>query len=173
MELSATEWLDIMRREYLTDFVQAGGAAVKVAVTEQDTTRMRVRDELRRQGEAAGYCVAIVDAAQTKLHMIDRVFHTVAAQVPWHELARAFLAQTIIATGRHLPDDPDDLSLASLARANDVPALHIHASIGDALWRELYRDYAMSQEFRLAMVRLCRAQLDPDDEPAVTEAVLL
>jgi hypothetical protein len=28
----------------------------------------------------------------------------------------------------------------------------------------------MSQEFRLAQVRLCRAQLDPDDEPLVTEA---
>lgn len=173
MELRAAEWLDIMRREYLTDFVQAGGAAVKVAVAEQDATRASVRDELRRQGEAAGYCVALVDAAETKVHMIDRVFHTVAAQVPWQRLARSFLAQTIVATGRRLPDDPSDLSLTSLARVNDVPALHLHASIGDALWRELYRDYGMSQEFRLAMVRLCRAQLDPDDEPAVTEAVLL
>jgi hypothetical protein len=33
MEIAATAWLDVIRHEYLDDFVRAGGAAVKVAVT--------------------------------------------------------------------------------------------------------------------------------------------
>lgn len=173
MDLRASEWLDVIRRDYLDGFVRAGGAAVKVAVSGDDLARYRLRDELRQQGEAAGFRVVTVDAAETKVQMVDRVFHAVAAQMPWQEMARAFLARTIVGTGRQLPEDVSNLSLSALAEANDLPERHLHMSVADALWRELYRDFQMSQEFRLAMVRLCRAQLDPDDEPAVTDAVLL
>jgi hypothetical protein len=172
METLTSTWLDVVRREYLDDFVRAGGAAVKVAVTEDDPARHRLRDELQQLGEATGYRVAVVDAAQIKIQMIDRVFHTVAAQMPWEETSRAFLARTVAENGYQLPPDPSNLTLAALAEVNDVPERRLHTSITDILWRALYRDYAMSQEFRLAMVRLCRAQLYPDDEPAVTEAVL-
>lgn len=171
MEIQPSAWLDVIRQEYLDDFVRAGGAAVKVAVTEDEPSRHRLRDELRRLGEAAGYRVALVDAAETKVQMVDRVFHAVARQLPWEQTARAFLARTIAESGYRLPSDPTNLTLAALADVNDVPERRLNTSITDILWRELFRDYAMSQEFRLAMVRLCRAQLSPDDEPAVTEAV--
>jgi hypothetical protein len=171
MQIAATEWLDILGREYLGDFVRDGGAAVKFAVVEDSEGRARLRDALARRGAAAGYRVALVDAAETKVHLIDRVFHAVARQIPWDETARAFLARTL-AEAYTLPADPNDLTLAALAEANDVPERRLFTSVGDILWRALFRDYAMSQEFRLAMVRLCRAQLYPDDEPAVTEAVL-
>lgn len=172
MELTATAWLDVVRRDYLDDFVRDGGAAVKVAVTEDEPARLALRDELRRLGEASGYRVAVVDAAETKIQMMDRVFHVVAQQMPWEDTARAFLARTVVENGYQLPSDPTNLTLAALAEANDVPDRRLNTSITDILWRALFRDYAMSQEFRLAMVRLCRAQLYPDDEPAVTEAVM-
>jgi hypothetical protein len=172
MEIAPAAWLDVIRRDYLDDFVRAGGAAVKLAVSEDTPARYHLRDELRRQGEQAGYRVAVVDAAETKVQMIDRVFHAVARQMPWEETARAFLAQVIPEAGYQLPTDRSNLTLAALAEVNDVPERRLHTSIGDILWRSLFRDYAMSQEFRLAMVRLCRAQLYPDDEPAVTEAVM-
>lgn len=172
MEMQSSTWLDAIRRDYLDDFIREGGAAVKVAVTEEDAARHRLRDEIRHLGTVSGYRVAVVDAAETKIQMIDRVFHTVAAQMPWEETARAFLARTVVDEGYQLPADPANLTLAALAEANDVPERRLNTSISDILWRSLFRDYQMSQEFRLAMVRLCRAQLYPDDEPAVTEAVL-
>jgi hypothetical protein len=172
MEIPPTAWLDLIRHEYLDDFVRAGGAAVKVAVTEDEPARHRLRDELRRHGDAAGYRVAVVDAAETKVQLVDRVFHAIAAQMPWDETARAFLARTIAESGYRLSSDRTNLTLAALAEVNDVPDRRLSTSITDILWRELFRDYAMTQEFRLAMVRLCRAQLSPDDEPAVTEAVI-
>ncbi len=171
MEIQPSVWLDVIRQEYLDDFVRAGGAAVKVAVAGDEPSRHRLRDELRRLGEATGYRVAFVDAAETKVQMVDRVFHAVARQMPWEATARAFLARTVAESGYQLPSDPTNLTLAALADVNDVPERRLNTSITDILWRELFRDYAMSQEFRLAMVRLCRAQLSPDDEPAVTEAV--
>ena len=171
MRIRAEEWLGVVRDEYLSDFVRRGGAAVKFAVVDETPARHHLRDELRRLGESAGYRVAIVDAAETKVHLIDRVFHAVARQIPWEETARAFLAR-VLADSYRLPADRNDLTLAALAEVNDVPERRLHTSIGDILWRALFRDYAMSQELRLAMVRLCRAQLYPDDEPAVTDAVL-
>ena len=172
MEIQPSAWLDVIRQDYLTDFVHAGGAAVKVAVTEDEPARHRLRDELRRLGESTGYRVAVVDAAETKVQMVDRVFHAVARQMPWEETARAFLARTVTENGYQLPADPTNLTVAALAEVNDVPERRLNTSITDILWRALFRDYSMSQEFRLAMVRLCRAQLYPDDEPAVTEAVM-
>jgi hypothetical protein len=172
MEILPAAWLDVIRQEYLDDLVRVGGAAVKVAVTADEPARHRLRDELRRLGEASGYRVAVVDAAETRIQIIDRVFHAVASQMPWEETARAFLARTVTDHGYQLPTDPHNLTLAALAEVNDVPERRLHTSITDSLWRALFRDYAMSQEFRLAMVRLCRAQLYPDDEPAVTEAVM-
>jgi len=35
----------------------------------------------------------------------------------------------------------------------------------------VFRDYEMSQEFRLAMIRLCATQLDPNDEPTLSGAI--
>jgi hypothetical protein len=172
MEISPTAWLDVIRRDYLDDFVRAGGAAVKVAVTEDELARHALGDRLRSLGEAGGYRVALVDSAEVKIQMVDRVFQTVARQMPWEETARAFLARTVVENGYQLPADPTNLTLAALAEANDVPDRRLNTSITDILWRALFKDYAMSQEFRLAMVRLCRAQLYPDDEPAVTEAVM-
>ena len=171
MRIDPTVWLDVVRRDYLDDFVRQGGAAVKFAVVDAAPARERLREELRRLGAAGGYRVAAVDAAETKVHLIDHVFHAVARQIPWDETARAFLAR-VLAESYRLPADPSDLTLAALAEVNDVPERRLHTSITDILWRALFRDYAMSQEFRLAMVRLCRAQLYPDDEPAVTDAVL-
>jgi hypothetical protein len=172
MEISPAVWLDVVRHDYLDYFVRQGGAAVKLAVTETDPARFRLRDELRRHGEQAGYQVAFVDAAETKIQMIDRVFHAVARQMPWEQTARAFLARVIVDAGYQLPANRSNLTLTALAEVNDVPERRLNTSIGDILWRSLFRDYAMSQEFRLAMVRLCRAQLYPDDEPAVTDAVM-
>ena len=172
MEIASDTWLDVIRRDYLDDFVRAGGAAVKVAVTDDAPARDYVRNELRRLGEQAGYRVAVVNAAETRVQMIDRIFHDVARQMPWEETARAFLGQVIPDAGYQLPVDRSNLTLAALAEVNDIPERRLHTSISDILWRSLFRDYAMSQEFRLAMVRLCRAQLYPDDEPAVTEAVI-
>ena len=96
--------------------------------------------------------------------MVDRVFHAVARQMPWEDRPRVPRAHDR-RERLSAPADPTNLTLAAVADASDMPGRRLHTSITDILWRDLFRDYAMSQEFRLAMVRLCRAQLSPDDEP--------
>ena len=171
MESSPREWLEVVRRDYLEDFVREGGAAVKFVVAEDQAGRAAVADALRAAAEDNGFHFATVDAGSTKVQLIDRLFHAVARQVDWDTLAAAFLVRVLSEGGYQLPTGENDLSLATIARLNEFPERRLNVKLEGLLWEALFRDYAMVQEFRLAMVRLCRAQLYPDDEPAVMEAV--
>ena len=148
-----------------------GGAAVKFAVAPDEHVRDQLRVGLAALAERHGCQFAFVDARQTKVQLIDRLFHEVARQIDWERLARAFLARLLVENGYQLTDEPSGLRLERLAELNDVPEPQLRLDVTRWLWNRLFRDYAMSQEFRLAMVRLCRALLDPDDEPSVTDAV--
>lgn len=166
------EWLNVVRRDYLNDFVREGGAAVKFVVPPTAESRRQVLDGLREIAEGAGYQVALVDAATTKVHFIERVFHEVARQVDWDALTRSFLVRALREEGFSLPPEPGALRLAEIAHLNDRPNEALFRNnVRSLLEKRIYRDYEMSQEFRLAMLRLCLAQLDPDDEPGLEEAV--
>ena len=171
MELSVREWLEIVRREYLAEFIPAGGAAVKFVVPLGASGREELRDGLRELAGQHGFVSVFVDAAATRLHLVDRLFHEIARQIDWDSLARAFLTNLLREQGLTLPPDADSLDLAAIARQNDLPESQLRLEVTRWLWNRLFRDYAMSQEFRLAMIRLCRAQLDPHDEPAVAASV--
>jgi hypothetical protein len=169
--LSVRDWLEVVRTEYLEEFVPGGGAAVKFVVCDSPATRAELRQGLRELAEAKGFRFAFVDATSTRVHMMDKLFHEVARQVDWDALAGSFLARLLAENGYRLPAGPDALQLRRIAELNDVPEPQLRLEVTRWLWNGLFRDYRMSQEFRLAMIRLCRAQLDPDDEPAVTRAV--
>ncbi len=171
-DLEPREWLDVIRRDYLDDFVREGGAAVKFIVPPSAAGRREVVDGLREIAEQARYQFALVDAATTKIHLIDRLFHAVAGQVDWDALTRTFLIAALREEGFTLPGDPAELRLADIARLNDRPSeALVRNQVRTLLENRVYRDYEMSQEFRLAMIRLCLAVLDPDDEPGLEEAV--
>src|SRR6266542_271253 len=166
--MDPNDWLEVIRREYLADFVAAGGAAIKVVVPADAAGRRDVQHRLRAIAEPLGYAFAAVDAETTKIHLIDRLFFEVARQVDWDALARAYLARSLAATGYRLPEatEAEELSdgaltITRLAAVNNLPEAAFLVDIKRALWNRLLGDHAMARAFRLAMLRLCGAQLDP------------
>lgn len=175
------DWLDVVHREYLGDFVAAGGAAVKFVVADEDGRRL-VETRLRQSAGDYGFCFAAVDAETTKIHLIDQLFFQVARQVDWDQLAQAYLWRTLPAMGYRLPNgeanaagagdgDGAGLSLSRLAAANEFPEPLFQTEVTRSLWQALYQDFGLAREFRLAMVRLCLAQLDPTGDPTLAEAI--
>jgi hypothetical protein len=73
--------------------------------------------------------------------------------------------------GLRLPLASESLSAARLAELNAAPQELLRNDLRRALEHELFEDYAMSREFRLAMLALCAAQLDPTDNPALQAAI--
>jgi hypothetical protein len=167
------DYLDFVRDEYLAGFVRAGGAAVKFAVPLDGASPEEVRSALRRIAEAEGYVYARVDAAQVKLHMIDRLFFEVARQVDWDALARFETVRVLQSLRFALPSEPDALELESLARLNDYDANELRRDFNRGLQEDLFRDFQLTQEFRIAMIRLCQAQLDRSAAAQTTRADVL
>lgn len=169
--MSPEEWAGVIGNDYLASYVRQGGAAVKFAAASTDAGRAELRQRLATAAQAHGFQLAQLDASEVRLHLIDRVFHAVAAQVDWDSLGRTYLERLLRARGLRLPQPPETLTLPRVAELNAAPEALLRTELRRALERELFEDYAMSREFRLAMLALCLAHLDPTDNPALASSV--
>jgi len=170
--MTVQDWLDIVRREYLQDFIRRGGAAVKFVVPWEEIGRGELREGLRRVAGEEGFAFAFVDAASTKIHMVDKLFHEVARQVDWDNLAYSFVVQMLEENGFALPSRREEFNLQQIALLNNREETLLRGELHSLLERAIYRDFEMSQEFRIAMIRLCMAQLDPGGaSPFLSDAV--
>lgn len=160
--LNFKDWLSIARKEYLQDFVKNGGSAVKFVVSEDGFQHEDIVSSLRQVAESEGFFFAAVNAANTKTHMIDKIFHEVAKQVNWDDLAYSFLSR-ILSNSLKLPDNRSDFTLIKIANLNALSERAMRSIIDNKLEELVYKDYSMTQEFRIAMLRLCEYQLVPEE----------
>jgi hypothetical protein len=156
MSVAFAEWLSLLRREYLDDFVRQGGAAVKFAVIDDPATGSALLRTVRQEAEEHGYLVLSVDAARTKVHMAHEVFFEVARQVPWRELAARAVRNHYGQLGYRVPGD--DLSAEAVAEANGVDPAVLNAELRQRMHAILDSGAEMAKDFRLAMLWLCLAE---------------
>lgn len=156
MSVAFAEWLSLLRREYLDDFVRQGGAAVKFAVVDDPATGTALLRTVRHEAEGQGYLVLSVDAARTKVHMAHDVFFEVARQVPWRELAARAVRNHYVELGYRLSGD--DLSAEAVAEANGVDPAVLHAELRQRMHGILNSGAELAKDFRVAMLWLCQAE---------------
>jgi hypothetical protein len=158
--LGLPDWLAVIEREYLRDFIPQGGSAVKFAVVSPSLEPDEVRGDLARLARETGCLYVAVDATTTKLHMIDQLFFAVARQLDWDDLARRFVGRLLVEGGFSVPPGIPALDYQTIADANDYSEPELRRDVRLLLTSRVFRDFAMAQEFRIAMVRLCQAQLE-------------
>ena len=172
MNFSPDEWFQTIRQEYLQRFIGQGGSSVKFVVTPTSEDCLATQTQLEAIAQEEGYGFVPVTAKDTKIHMMDRFFHHVAAQIPWDELATQFVRRLLQENGYRIPDDPKECCLAGIAKANERAEPLLRRDLNSWLERAIYRDTQMCQEFRMAMIRLCLGQLDTGAEaPFMIEPV--
>ncbi len=157
--IAIDDYADFLESEYLRSYVHDGGAAVKFVVAPDDETADRFSEVVRARAEGAGYMPATVDAATTRMHMIDEVFFDVARQIDWDGLATAAVRRALAETSHPVSDGSDDVSVEAVAAHHAVDAGELGRDVNRQLQQDVHRDYAMVGEFRTAMLRLCQAQL--------------
>lgn len=145
--------------EYLDEFLCAGGATVKFLVGESKQREAAARG-LKDQGAERGYLVTPVSGADTRVHLVDQLFFAVARQLDWLALAAAVRERIVRESGYASPGG--ELTIAAIAQATGIASPIVSNEIQKALSDTVFRDYGMTQEFRLAMMRLC---LDPMSNP--------
>ncbi len=90
--LPLAEWLSVVEREYLSAFVPAGGAAVKLAILD-DAAVGTAAACLVQLGQAQNMLTVRVDAGRTRMHLMQEVFFTIARALPWGSLLQHYLEE--------------------------------------------------------------------------------
>jgi hypothetical protein len=136
--------------------VKDGGAAVKF-VTGEPNELQNVSAKLQSAAASGGFLFATVDARTTKAHQMDHVFHAIARQIDWMALARNVAERAIVERGYAIPAS-GELTFAAIAEETGSTTFLVRNELHQWFSKEVFRDYQMTQEFRLAMMRLA---LDP------------
>lgn len=156
--IDVADYVRFVDTEYLHDYVEGGGAAVKFVVGQDDAAATAFVDRFSAAAKDAGYALASIDAAETRVHLLEQVFFDIARQVDWDALAVTATRAAAEAAG-YPPTPGGGVSIDQLAAHHRVDPRELKRDIDRQLQQRVHRDYAMVQEFRTAMLRLCQAQL--------------
>ncbi len=154
------DWLEIIDREYLSTFISDGGAAIKFAVAEDDR-RPALREALKSRSEALGYAFISLDAALCRAYMPQDLFFGFAQQLDWRVLARrvilGFLAEEGFDTGGVDAREPHaiDRAVAENGSGRD----YVRRVLRPYLEDRIFRNADLSKAFRIAMLHLCRFEV--------------
>jgi hypothetical protein len=162
MAVTLNEWIELVRREYLTDFIPSGGAAVKIAVTD-NAQAPAVIEVLAQAGTEHGHLVARVDGGQVRLYMIDKVFHVVAQQVDWEALTARWLKNLMAENGVIVEPNQPLHDIEGIAAANGRTRQDLMAEINRLIANRILKEYGLAKEFRTAMAMLCWGQINPQN----------
>jgi hypothetical protein len=162
MGVSLADWTGLLRREYLAEFVASGGAAVKLAVVPTDRIP-GVLAAVAREAEEQQYMVAQIDAAQTRVHMIDRLFYAVARQVDWDAGTDRYLRSLLHRHGIQVDDERPLQEMDAIAEANGRMRSDLYGEIGRLITSGVLENFAYSREFRTAIAMLCLGRVNPQN----------
>ena len=172
MAITAREWLELIEREYLTDFITAGGGAVKFVVGDPHQLKIvaRVLEVLsrtpwprsrgdRRRGDEAAHDPGRV--------LCDR------ARARLERLAQDFVESLFRSKGYQWPRPGEATPIQDVAECNRLDVTLLRRDFRQWLTAEVMRDTEMAQDFRIAMTQLCLRRLEPEDPQLGDTAPLL
>ncbi|MFB3040669.1 MAG: hypothetical protein ACE1ZS_02535, partial [Candidatus Poribacteria bacterium] len=166
-DMAAKDWLGVLEQEYLKNFVREGGGAIKVAVFPDHDSLAECQQDLNGLADKEGYVFGKVDARNTKVHMVERLFHKIAKQVDWDDLAYRFVLRLLEEHGYQIPTNRNEFSLRQVAALNERKEPMLRRDVQTWLEKSIEGDSGLCREFRMAMIRLCLAQFDAGDSDRV------
>lgn len=172
------DYLSFVADEYLRTYIASGGTAVRLVVAGGGDVAKRFAgglvEQCRPAGASPGFLFAAVDAAATRVHLMDQLFYAVARQVDWMTLAGnvlidAYRQAGFPAVGR----DVSELDVAAVAAHHGIDPTELYRSVRRVLERTVLADHDLAHEFRVAMYRLCQALTGFGDVDAADRAAVL
>jgi P-loop Domain of unknown function (DUF2791) len=160
MAVMLKEWLELIDKEYLRDFIVNGGAAVKFLIAD-DASIGALNAGLIDQAAAHGLVFTSVSSADVKLHMIQDVFFAVSRQITWEADAQRFVEGLFQRQGYQWPSPGEPVALSEIAETNKVDATILRREFNTWLTTHLMKDTSMAQDFRIAVMQLCLNRLAP------------
>lgn len=161
------EWVGMLQKEYLHAFIREGGAAVKFGVCTDGESILDCQGQLEVMAHEEAYVYAKVDSRFTKVHMVEKLFHKIAKQLDWDDLAYRFMIRLLKDNGYQIPSNRKEFSLRQIAALNERKEPMLRRDVQTWLEKTIEGDPGLCREFRMAMIQLCLAQLDAGDTDQV------
>jgi hypothetical protein len=159
--LPLAEWLSVIERDYLADFVPAGGASVKFGVLDDGATAATV-ERLIGLGNTHGMLTVAVESQRTRIHLMNELFFAIAQALPWEDLSQRYL-EALLGTHAYVwPRPGEAMMMADLAATFAVAPNLLTRHVDEWLTAGLWEDRRLAQDFRAAMLALCLSRLGPD-----------
>ncbi len=155
--IAVDEWLEILDKEYLSNFISAGGAAVKFVLTD-DCARPQLIEAVECCCDRLGYVLLELQAENGRVHMPQEIFFQIAGQVDWRCLARRMVLK--LAKERNYRIDGISLDRASnvfedIADRNDLESQTVLQEVRPLVEERVSKNPGMLRDFRAAMRHLC------------------
>ena len=170
MAVSATHWLDLIQREYLSRFISGGGAAVKFIVAENNVLA-HVHKRLETRAKDRRLQFVAIDAAESRLHMIQDVFFVIARNTDWDVLAQRWVEAIFRRHQYEWPQPGKAVPIRQLSLANRQDETLLKRQVYEWLTEYIMRDREMAQDFRAAMTHLCMRRMEMADDRAVAPVI--
>jgi hypothetical protein len=168
--LPLAEWLSIIEREYLAEYVPAGGGAVKFAILD-DAAIDTAAERLVGLGQARAMLTVHLEAGRTRIHLMQELLFAIARALPWDSLVQRYLEALFGDRAYAWPRPGEAMTVAELAAAFAVAPNLLSHHVDRWLTADLWDDRRLAQDFRAALLRLCLARLESDewdtDNPAM------
>lgn len=152
-----SEWASFVSKEYLAEYLPAGGSSVKFPVPMNEQSRRALFERLKSFEADHSVLTFFVDARETKVHMTDQVFFKIAEQVDWPSLARSILVRLLKEDSYRIPGELGPQPYLSIAEENDLPPEMLLGALRKALGAKVFRKRSLAKDFRVAMTKLCEA----------------
>lgn len=155
----AAQWLTVIEHEYFTEYLPAGGAAVKFVVADAPGAE-RIADDAQALAHRHGLLAVRIGAGETRLHMLQDVFFAIARALPWEILLQRYVEDLFSRNGYPWPRHGEPMAMADLASAFGIAPNLLARSRDQWLSRDLWEDAHLAQDFRAALLALCLEQVE-------------
>jgi len=160
-QLLIQDWLEVLERFYLRDFIRDGGAGFKLVLCPTAEDAALALGRLETLCRQSGYLYVRVSAAETRVDRIEQIFFEVARQIDWTALMEKDAEAFLHAQGYTRPDGARLCDVARIAQVNGTTDDDLRTELRRATRREIMQDRQMCKEFRTALAHLRNAQFFP------------
>jgi hypothetical protein len=172
LAVALESWLSLIDKEYLRDFIANGGSAVKF-VESQPERLEEIQSRIIALAEGHGLATCRIDAAQSKLHIIQDVFFAISRSLDWTAMAQGFVEALVAKNGYEWPRPGHAVTFQDVAAFNRIAVPLLKRDLNHWLTDDIWHDRTMTQDFRAAMTQLCLTRLESSEtDPVVTAPVI-
>ena len=158
--IPATEWTTFLDAEYLSEYIQQRGSAVKFAVCGHEDADSLTK-LLLVAGARRNYAAVVLRAEEFRAHMPQDLYCQIAEQIDWRGLVRERIlrlaADAGLATEGVETAGNGDL-YGSLTKKNRITRGEVLQEVREQISRQIFQRRCMTRDFRVAMVALCKAE---------------